>query len=528
PTPVPGAKPSALVSIGPDDPLTLTDLERAAHGPVRIVLAPGVRERVRDCHEFALRRMSDGQEVYGATTGFGPLVDYPGRADAVGQADNTLAHLTAGQGPDLATGLVRAAMLVRLGSLCQGRSGASPQVLDALIDALATDFAPAVPQLGSLGASGDLIPLAYIARALRGEGAAHTGGERLPAAEALARAGLRPLELGGRDALALVNGVSVTAAVAGLAVASLLRSRSAAVLLSAVLTDVLGPEPAFLAPELLDAFGHPETSRVGAELRALLDGTVASGTRSLQEPYSVRCTPQLIGAAAAAIGQAQEVVARDLRSVSDNPLFFPERDLVAHGGNFFGQPAAFACDLATLAAVQLGNLAERQLDLLIDPGRNGGLPPMLSADPGRQHALQGVQLAATALVAAMRRSAHPASIQSLPTNLHNQDVIPFGTQAALNAWETARLLRLLHGSLAVALRQAVHLSGRPQAPACAALTARIALLCAPVEEDRPLDEEVRRVADLLDSLTGGEAEAGTEGEAEGGAGAENGHRTIVS
>lgn len=348
-------------------------------------------------------------------------------------------------------------------------------------------------------------PLSYVARALRGEGHAYVGQERLPAAEALRRAHLEPVDLDGRDALALVNGTSLTAAAAGLAVASLSRSRLAAVSLSALLIDVLGCSPAFLDSRLLAAFGHPHAGQVGSELRGLLEGLVPSGTRALQEPYSIRCTPQLIGAATSALDYADGVVRDDINSISDNPLFFPEDDFVAHGGNFFGQPAAFSTDLLTLVATQLGNLAERQLDLLIDPHRNGGMPPMLAANPGAQHAVQGVQLAATAMVASMRRSATPASIQSLPTNWHNQDVIPFGTQAALNALDQAQTLRLLHGSLAVALRQAVHVGGRrPTAPGCVALFDRLAEVVAPVNPDRPLDEDVRKAADVLDESCAGQ------------------------
>ncbi|XMN04931.1 HAL/PAL/TAL family ammonia-lyase [Streptomyces griseobrunneus] len=488
------------LTIDIDAPLVLTEVERAATGPVEVVLGPGVHERVAACHAFALRRMQDGRPVYGATTGFGPLVGFRGREDPADQCENALAHLGAGQGPDLAPAAVRAAMLIRLSSLCRGYSGVSVAVVDTLSAALGSTFAPAVPRLGSLGASGDLVPLSYVARALCGDGHAYVDGRRFPAAEALSLAGLTTLELGGRDALALVNGTSLTAAAAGLATASLIRSRTSAVLLSAVLTDVLGAEPAFLAPELLAAFGHPEAARVGGELREHLDGLVPSGTRLLQEPYSVRCTPQLIGAATSALAYGRKVVDHDLNSVSDNPLFFPDQDIVAHGGNFFGQPAAFACDLLTLAATQLGNLAERQLDLLVDPHRNGGLPPMLSNDPGRQHALQGVQLAATAIVATMRRNAHPASVQSLPTNLHNQDVIPFGTQAALNALDAAHHLRLLQGSLALALRQAAHLGHRTLTPDSIALIDQLASICAPIVQDRPLDEEIRHAADLLDRL----------------------------
>jgi histidine ammonia-lyase/tyrosine ammonia-lyase len=174
---------------------------------------------------------------------------------------------------------------------------------------------------------------------------------------------------------------------------------------------------------------------------------------------------------------------------------------VAHGGNFFGQPAAFAADVLAMVTASLGNLAERQLDLLVDPVRNTGLPPMLAAGPGRQHGLQGVQLATTAFVAEIRRAALPASTQSLPTNLHNQDVVPFGTQAALRSYDLAELLRLLCGSLALGLRQAIHVGGRrPTAPRCAALLDALCDVIAPVDPDRPLDADVRTAADLV---TGG-------------------------
>ncbi|MCK1821695.1 aromatic amino acid ammonia-lyase, partial [Streptomyces sp. XM83C] len=169
-----------------------------------------------------------------------------------------------------------------------------------------------------------------------------------------------------------------------------------------------------------------------------------------------------------------------------------------HGGNFFGQPAAFAADLLASVTAQLGNLAERQLDLLVDPARNGGLPPMLATEPGAQHGLQGVQLATTAFVAEIRRNATPAAMQSLPTNLHNQDVVPFGTQGALRAHDMAGLLDLLCGSLALGLRQAVHVGARrPTAPRCAEILDTLIAAIDPVDPDRPLDEDVRTAARLL-------------------------------
>ncbi|WP_307842557.1 MULTISPECIES: aromatic amino acid ammonia-lyase [unclassified Streptomyces] len=481
--------------------LRLRDLDRMRE-PVRIRIDSTVRHRIQVCRDFMLGSLDRGRSVYGATTGFGPLVGFRGRETTAEQCENALNHLIAGQGADLESSVVRAAMLVRLHSLCQGRSGASLAVVEGLAHALGTDFAPAVPRLGSLGASGDLIPLAYVARALQGHGHAYTGGERLTAGEALAKLGLKPVELDGRDALALVNGTSLTAGAGALAVSSLQRSLRGAVLLVALLVDILGCSTAFVDARLLAAFGHPHAALAGERLNQLLKGLVPSGTRGLQEPYSIRCAPQLIGAAASLVEHCAGVMCDDINAISDNPLFFPEQDVVAHGGNFFGQPAAFSGDALAVTAVQLGNLAERQLDLLIDPHRNGGLPPMLAPEPGRQHAVQGVQLAATALIASMRRAAIPASTQSLPTNLHNQDVIPFGTQAALNALDLATKLRLLHGSLAVALRQAACVGTRqPTAPLCTEVLGKISAEIPPIDRDRPLDADVRRAAALLDDMT---------------------------
>ncbi|SDH08143.1 histidine ammonia-lyase [Lentzea fradiae] len=472
-----------------------------ARNPLHVTLSADVRDRVARCREFVLDMSRSGRAIYGVTTGFGPLVEFEGRADSAGQSDNTILHHIVGHGDLLPPHVARAAVLARLFSLAQGRSGVSEQVVSALIAMLDSRFAPAVPRLGSVGASGDLQPLAYVAHCLRGNGNAFFEGRLMPAGEALALAGLRKLELDGRDALALVNGISVTAAALGLAVAQAVRARRTAELLSALMADVLGCGTEYTSVGLLAAFGHPDVADTGAALRTWLEGSVPSGERPLQEAYSIRCTPQLIGAAATNIRQADEVVRRDLNGVSDNPLFFPETGEVVHGGNFFGQPGAFAADQLNVALVQLGNLAERQLDLLVDPRRTNGLPPMLSPDPGRHHAVQGVQIGATATVAAMRRAAAPASVQSLPTNLHNQDVVPFGTQAAFTALDQARLLRYLHAGLAVAVRQAVHVGARrPRSPRLAEVFDRLAAAVPPIVADRPLDTAIAGVADLLDTV----------------------------
>ncbi|GGP75071.1 aromatic amino acid ammonia-lyase [Saccharothrix coeruleofusca] len=498
---------------GPIDlgaPLSLTDLRRAA-APVPVVLGAPVRDRVERGREF-LRSVLREQDrpVYGATTGFGALVGFAGRQDEADQCDNTLAHLGAGQGPDLPPEVSRAALLVRAWSLAQGVSGVSAHVVDGLAAMFATTFVPAIPRYGSVGASGDLIPLAYAAQALRGRGHAHFDGRRMPADDALRLAGLTPLSLNGRDALALVNGTSLTTAATALALAEIRACHRAVCALTCLLVDLLGCDPGFLDARLLGAYGHAGAGAVAEDMRGVLAGLTPSGTRALQEPYSIRCSPQLLGAAEDALRYVDGVIRADLGSVSDNPLFFPEDGSVVHGGNFFGQPAAFAADVLALVTAQVGNLAERQLDLLVDPARNGGLPPMLAAGPGQQHGLQGVQLATTAFIAELRRTATPASTQSLPTNLHNQDVVPFGTQAALRAYDGAALLRLLCGSLALGLRQAAHVGARrPTAPGCARLLDALVEAIPPVDPDRPLDAEVRRAAELVTALDARLAPAST-------------------
>ncbi|MFE9686903.1 aromatic amino acid ammonia-lyase [Streptomyces sp. NPDC006285] len=485
-------------------PLDSAILRRAA-APLTVTVDDEVRARVdRGRRLFRDLRHGDGGEersVYGATTGFGALVGYAGRVDEADQCDNTLAHLGAGQGPDLPHVIGRASLLLRTRSLAQGFSGVSTEVIERLAAMFATTFSPAVPRYGSVGASGDLIPLAYATQALRGRGHAYVDGRRLPAAEALTAAGLQPLALDGRDALALVNGTSVTTAATTLAHDAVRAAHRALTALTCLLTDLLGCDPGFLDQDLLRAYGHAGAVDVGARMRQTLTGVTPSGTRPLQEPYSIRCAPQLLGAAEDALRYIDGVVTADLGGISDNPLFFRDDEgagKVVHGGNFFGQPAAFAADLLASVTAQLGNLAERQLDLLVDPARNGGLPPMLATTPGLQHGLQGVQLATTAFVAEIRRAATPAGMQSLPTNLHNQDVVPFGTQAALRSYDMAELLGLLCGSLALGLRQAVHVGARrPTAPRCGELLDTLVEVIPPVEPDRPLDADVRAAARLL-------------------------------
>ncbi|MFC0623189.1 aromatic amino acid lyase [Kribbella deserti] len=478
------------------------DLEAAA-GPILIELSTDTIGDVERCHSFVRESLESGRAMYGSTTGFGALVGHSGRPDPADQTHGLVDFLAAGQGPSLAPQVVRAMLLARAWTLARGQSGVSGGALQVLLEVLASPLAlaPVVPEYGSVGASGDLVPMSHALSALMGRGDMLIDGVRVPAADALRTAGLDQLVLEGRDGLALVNGTPLTAAAAGLACAQAARSVVAAITLTGLMTEVLGAGPEYASDSLAVASGHAGCVAVSGLLRDVLDGCVPSGKRQLQEPYSVRCVPQLVGAAWTSVRHATTVTIADLNGVSDNPVFFPEEGEIVHGGNFFGQPVAFAADLLASALTQLANLAERQLDLLMDPHRNTGLNPSLSADPGRQHGLTGVQLSTTSIVVAMRRAAVPAAFQSLSTNQLNQDVVPFGTQAALTALAQAERLRWVHGALAVALRQAVHLGGRtPASEQGAALLERLCETVAPIPYDRPLDGDVRRAADLLDEV----------------------------
>ena len=477
--------------------LTPADLEAAAQ-PLTVTLSDGTRAAVARCAEFVRTHGASGKAIYGLSTGFGPLVTHAASPDAETHGIGLLNHLRAGQGDVLAPHVARAMLLARAWTLGKGHSGVSAEVLDVLAAALGTRFAPAVPEWGSVGASGDLAPLAHAAGTLCGEGDAFLGEERLPARVALERAGLRPLRLRGRDALALVNGTSLTTAAAALAVGAARASLGIALELTGLLVESLGASSEFTSPELLSLSGHASAHATARRLAALLDGSTPRSGRPLQEVYTLRCVPQLVGAVEETLQHVERVVTSELNGVSDNPVFFPDTGQVIHGGNFFGQQVAFAADSLNLAVTQLGNLAERQLDLLMDSGRNGGLSLMLSARPGAQSGLAGVNLAATSIVASMRRFATPASIQSLPTNGHNQDIVPFGTQAALEALRQTERLQLVQASLALGLRQAAYL-GAP-APTSSAGAALLAFLCEcspPVDPDRPLDDDVRRLATQL-------------------------------
>jgi histidine ammonia-lyase len=456
-----------------------------------------------------------GRVVYGLNTGCGPLCDRPvSAADAAAFQLNLVRSHASGLGPPHAREVVRATMAVRAHVLAQGRSAVRPAVVETLVAMLNADIVPVVPEIGSVGASGDLVELAHVARALAGEGPVDWRRRRVEAAGALAEAGIAPVELEGREALALMNGTSCEAAQAALAVLGAERLVVTAETAAALVIDVLGGSPEAFDARVHAARPHAGQAASAAHLRALLAGsarlhdTAARGVpggrdaRPVQDAYTVRCVPQVLGAVRATIAHVREVIGVEINAVTDNPTFFPEDDVVLHAGNFHGQPVALAVDHLKVALAEIALFSERRLARLLDPATNGGLPPFLIRDrAGLRSGLMGLQYCASSTVAENAVLAHPASLGSVPTNANNQDVVGMGTVAVRQARCLLDNARRVVAIELLAAAEAVDLVGvAGLAAGTRAAHATVRRVVPPLLEDRALGDDVERLVAALDEI----------------------------
>jgi histidine ammonia-lyase len=434
--------------------LPLAAVEAVARGGVPVRLAPAVRARLAAARAF-VDRLDDGAEpIYGITTGVGKLKDVViPRADRARLQTNLVRSHAGGVGPPLARDETRAVMLLLAASLARGASGVRPAVVERLVACLEAGVHPVVPSLGSLGSSGDLAPLAHVAAGcLLGEGEAWDGDRRVPAAAALAGAGLAPLALESKEGLALLNGTHVTAglgALAALDAATLVRLADVAGAMS--LEALMGSSAAFDA-RIHALRPHPGQAASAANLRALTaESAIIASHRDctrVQDAYSLRCMPQVHGAAREALGFARGVLERELASVTDNPLVFPEDGVVLTGGNFHGEVLGLALDTLAIGLTQLAGIAERRIDRLVNPLTSEGLPPFLSPHGGLHSGYMIAQYVAAALVAECRTLAHPASVDSIPTSGLQED---YNAMAAGSARKLGRIVAHARQVLAVEL-----------------------------------------------------------------------------
>jgi histidine ammonia-lyase len=414
--------------------LALEDLAAVAERRVLVALAPSARRAMAASRRVVERAIRRGDRVYGLTTGFGKFADV---AISRGQIEtlqrNLIRSHAAGVGEPLPDGYVRAMMALRANALARGFSGIRVAAVETLLEMLAADVLPVIPRQGSVGASGDLAPLAHLALGLMGEGEVRRRGRVLPARRALAAARIRPVTLEAKEGLALINGVQMTVAVGGLALGrALFLSRAADVCGAATLDASRGSDAAFDA-RVVGARPHPGAIASARNLKALLRGSAIReshrGCGRVQDNYALRCMPQVHGAARDAFAHARKVLEREMNSATDNPLVFPGRGDIVSGGNFHGAPVGLVLDYAAVAATDLASISERRIEKLMNPATSE-LPAFLVEKGGLNSGLMMAQITAAALVSECKALAHPASVDSIPTSANKEDHVSMSPIAA--------------------------------------------------------------------------------------------------
>jgi len=476
--------------------LTVEDVAHVASG-ARACLDEGARERMEAGRQVVNRAVEEGRPVYGVTTGFGRLAQVTiSRSDLARLQENLLASHAVGVGDPLSPEAVRGAMLLRANTLAKGHSGARPAVVDLLIGMLNRDVVPIVPSKGSLGASGDLAPLAHLSLVLTGKGEAWHQGRRMPGGEALALAGLQPLALEPKEGLALINGTQVMTALAALLCHRARRLSLLADITGAMTLEALRGIPSAFDPRVHQLRPHPGQMATARNLLGLLEGsqlTTRCGEVRVQDPYSLRCIPQVHGASKDALAYARRVVEVEVNSVTDNPLVFPGEEEVISGGNFHGQPVALAMDFLGIALAELGSISERRIEQMLNPALSG-LPAFLAPESGLNSGFMIAQYTAAALVSENKVLAGPASIDSIPTSANQEDHVSMGTIAARKAWEIAGNLEAVLAIEALAACQAMDMR-RPLAPGVGTREARRILREAVpfMEKDQELHRDIETV-----------------------------------
>jgi histidine ammonia-lyase len=386
------------------------------------------------------RILKSGRTVYGVNTGFGILAQTRIPADRLAELQtNLILSHSCGLGEALDPVIVRLAMVLKAIGLGRGHSGIRREVVERLLALVAADALPVIPSQGSVGASGDLAPLAHMSAALLGEGEIVLGGERLHASEALKYLGLEPLVLGPKEGLALINGTQISTAIALDTLFTAERVFGSALIAGALSTDALKGSAAPFDERLSAARGQPGQIAVAAALRRLLEGSAIGASHKdcerVQDPYSFRCQPQVMGAALDLIRGVARTLEIEANAVSDNPLLFGDEAI--SGGNFHAEPVAFAADILTLALCEIGSLSERRLAILVDP-KLSGLPAFLIEDSGVNSGFMILQVTAAALVSENKSLAYPASVDSIPTSAGQEDHVSMATHGALKARRIAR------------------------------------------------------------------------------------------
>jgi len=483
-------------------PLSAADLESVARHGCPVELSDVARAAMVSSRKLVDDTLAAGRVCYGINTGFGELSHVVIPTDDVARLQlNLVRSHRVGVGPKLSDDVVRGMLLLRADSLSRGYSGVRPVVVELLVAMLNRGVTPIVPEQGSVGASGDLAPLAHLAAVLVGEGEAMFGGQRMAGGAALAAAGLQPLVLEAKEGLALINGTQAMTSSAALAIRDAERLIEAAQVAAALCLDALKGSLTPFDPRFHAVRPHPGAGEVARNLRALLadSGINAShvGCAKVQDPYSLRCAAVVLGASVDALAHVRLVAEREMRSVTDNPLCFPEAGEILSGGNFHGQPIALVLDYLAIAMAEVASISERRTYLVLD-GHVSGLSPFLARQPGLQSGLMMAQYTAAALVSENKILAHPASVDSIPTSAGMEDHVSMGMTGAV---KLRRVLDNVRRVLAVELITGAEglERHRPLVSGAGAEEAvrRVRRQVAPLTDDRPLSEDMESIAEAI-------------------------------
>jgi histidine ammonia-lyase len=484
------------------DALARSEVVAVARHQAPVRIDDRVTEGMERSRKHVESHLGDEHPVYGITTGFGALADVrvePEDLEAL--QHNLIRSHAAGTGPHLPAEVVRGMMLLRARTLAAGSSGVRPVLVERLVDLLNRGITPAVPSRGSVGASGDLAQLAHIALCLLGEGSVLSDGGAEPAAEVLGRAELSPLRLEAKEGLALVNGTDGMTALGVLALHDAERLMTAADVTAALTVEAaLGTDRPF-AEELMELRPHPGQRDSAANLRALLEesGIVASHRDSLhavQDPYSMRCAPQVHGAARDAAAFARDVLDRELGSVVDNPVILDD-GRVESTGNFHGEPLAYAMDLLAVAVTGIASISERRTYWLLGPGQHRGLPPFLSTTPGLGSGYMLAQYTQAALVSECKVLGHPAALDSIPTSGTQEDHVSMGWLSGLKLREIVEHVTTVLAIEAICSAQALDLREPEPAPATGAARAAVREAVPFLDHDRDVSADIERAVELV-------------------------------
>ena len=505
----------------PANPIGLSDVEAIATGAAKVVIHPSALVRAAKSEAMIARLVAERRTIYGVTTGYGPLADNRVDPEHGSLLQRKLVyHLATGVGEPLPPAEARAVVVARLATLTRGLSAVRPELLIWLQDCINLGLAPIMPEKGTVGASGDLTPLAHMALAFIGEGRFWQDGMSRPAQAVLAKVGLKPLTLHHKEGLALVNGTSAMAGIAALNGVRARRLLRMSALLTVAYAEVLGGHRTAWHPLTALARPHPGQQRACEFLWALtqnaprlvrheslpdhiatdMDATGVAPDQGLpQDAYSIRCAPQMLGAIDDMLVHHDRIVEIEVSAVTDNPLVFADDDTILHAGNFFGQHVSFASDNLANAVAMLGVWSERQVARLTDASLSSGLPPFLQGNlSGLNSGFMGAQVTASALVAELRTKSAPASIQSVPTNANNQDVVTMGTIAARRARDAtidvSRILAIQAMCVAQAIDLRLRKDDRPFSTAALAVHGVVRAISGFVHDDRPLSAEIEAVA----------------------------------